>query len=79
MKIVIDIKGELKTGDILIYEGNALKPINKNMFLKNVNLKLKEIEANYKKVLEENEKLKLAVNEKLKEYHNILQLLTKEE
>lgn len=78
-KIVIDIKGELKNGDILIFEGEQLKPLNKNILLKELNLKVKELDANYKTLSNEFDKLKLAVNEKLKNYHDILQLLTKED
>ena len=79
MKIVVDIKGELKKDDILIYDGSNLKPINKNILLKETNVRYKELQGKYDKLCKDYDLLKLAVNEKLKNYHDILQLLTKED
>lgn len=80
MKVVIDIKGELKNGDLLILgENGVFKPISKNILLKDSNAKIKELQANFKELKNDFNNLKLGVNEKLAEYHKILQLLTKEE
>ena len=75
MKLVVDIKGELKKDDILIFDGTQLKPINKDVFL----YKNQELKEEIKKLREEINTFKLGVNHKLKDYHSILQTLTKEE
>ena len=80
MKVVLDVKGELKNGDLLILgENNVLKPISKNILLKDLNTKYKELQGKYNELKNDFNNLKLGVNEKLAEYHKILQLLTKEE
>ena len=79
MKIVVDIKGELKKDDILIFDGEALKPVNKNSFLCEIFTQNQELREDNEKLRNEIETFKLGVNQKLKDYHNILQTLTKEE
>lgn len=79
MKIVVDIKGELKKDDILIYDGSNFKGVNKDIFLKETNVRYKELQGKYEELINDFNELKMSVNGKLREYHKILQLLTKEE
>ena len=75
MKIVLDIKGTPKKHSMLIYNGNEWEIINKDQLLKDVF----ELQKQIAELRYESEQLKTAINEKLKDYHNILQLITKEE
>lgn len=79
MKIVIDIKGELKNDDLLIYQDGLLKPISKEeLFAKNKS-EHNELKKEIKNLQDEINVFKASVNSKLKDYHNVLQALTKEE
>lgn len=79
MKLVIDIKGEPKKDDILIFDGNQYKPISKDEFLFKTKKELEDIKKEFEKLKEEINVFKEGVNHKLKDYHNILQTLTKED
>ena len=79
MKIVVDIKGKLKKDDIIIFDGESFKPIAKNEFLYQLSAQIKELCEDNKKLRDEIDAFKKGVNDKLKDYHNILQTLTKEE
>lgn len=78
-KIIVDIKGELKNDDILIYDGKNFKPCNKNSFLYDIYAQNMKLKGEIKNLKDEINAFKLGVNEKLKNYHDILQTLTKEE
>lgn len=78
-KIIVDIKGELKNDDILIYDGKNFKPCNKNDFLYKIFAQNMELKDEIKDLKNEIVAFKDGVNEKLKNYHDILQTLTKEE
>lgn len=79
MKLVVDIKGELKKDDILIFNGQQFRPLNRDEFLFKLKKELAETKDEFKKLREEINTFKNGVNNKLKDYHNILQTLTKEE
>ena len=79
MKIVVDIKGKLQKDDILIYDGENFKPINKNEFLCKLFTQITELCEDNEKLRQEVDAFKLGVNSKLKDYHKILQTLTKED
>jgi len=79
MKIVVDIKGELKKDDIIIFDGEKFKPVAKNDFLCKLSAQNIELRKEIEKMRDEIDIFKLGVNSKLKDYHNILQTLTKEE
>ena len=79
MKIVVDIKGELKKDDIIVFDGENFKPIAKDDFLCKLSAQNKELCEEIKNLRTEIDAFKLGVNNKLKDYHNILQTLTKEE
>ena len=79
MQVVINIKGDLHDGDILVYkDGQFFKPTNKNDFLFNIQKQLTELKLENEKLRDEYVILKCGVNEKLENYHKILQTLTKE-
>lgn len=78
MKIVVDIKGELKKGDILIYDGNQFNPVSKKEFLFKTKKELDETKKQIELLKTDINTFKEGVNNKLKDYHNILQTITKE-
>lgn len=72
MKIVIDVNGNPKKDDLLIYNGTSYDVISKASLLKDTNSAVKSIAIDL-------EKFKSEVNNKLKDYHEVLQMLTKGE
>lgn len=79
MKIIVDIKGDLRENDILIYDGQQFKPVSKNSFLFKTKQENIRLDTELKKLKNDFVIFKANVNDKLKNYHNILQTLTKEE
>lgn len=79
MKIVVDIKGELKKDDIIVFDGENFKPVAKDEFLCKLSAQNADLCKEIEKLRIEIDAFKLGVNNKLKDYHNILQTLTKEE
>ena len=79
MKIVVDIKGELKKNDILIFNGECFRPINKDDFVCKLKQENEQIKTQIDEIKNDLEIFKLGVNGKLENYHNILQTLTKED
>ena len=77
-KIVIELKNEPQKSDIICYNGSEWECISKNQFLYQVELNKREIENKYNELKRELDDLKEKVNEKLKDYHDVIQLLTKE-
>ena len=58
-KIVVNIKGEPKNGDILVFEDGSFKCINSEKYLLNLKKDIKEIKAeieNIKKILDNHNK-----------------------
>lgn len=79
MKIVVDIKGKLKKNDILIYDGDNFIPANKDFILFDLQQEIARLKNHNDKLRNEINAFKEGVNDKLKDYHNILQRLTKDE
>lgn len=79
MKIVLDVKNTPIKNDLLIFNGKEWECVSKDKVLDLLRNEVKDLQKEVLELKQENDKFKLAVNEKLKEYHNILQLLTKEE
>ena len=79
MEVVLKLKGEPKEDDLILFIDGEWKIVSKKVFLqqvkedlKNTNKRVDELESQLKKALEN-------INEKLKDYHNILQVIVKEE
>ncbi len=79
MKVVLEIKNEPQKNDILLYNGSGWESISKNLFMKEYNKKLADLQAENERLSKELNNFKKGVNEKLREYHDILQQLTKGE
>lgn len=45
MKIVLEINGKLQDGDLLYYENDVLKTINKVALFKNINEQITELQS----------------------------------
>lgn len=72
MKLILDIEGTPKEGDLLVYNGKRWKVTTKDkLFLEQTNKNI-EIE-------DEIAQFKSDVNKKLKDFHEVLQLLSKKE
>jgi len=74
MKLLVEIEKTPNKDDIIIYDGSKWVLINKNAFLQEIDIQRANLNALNKQI---DEKL-TKINEKLKDYHNILQQLTKE-
>ena len=75
MKIVLDIKGTPIKNSMLIYNGKEWETITKEQVVNEVY----ELQTQIADLRFEYDNLKKAINEKLKDYHEILQMITKEE
>lgn len=74
-RIILNIKDKLYDGDILIFEGDKLKPISKSLFLEEV---YAEINKTNSRIDEVNEKIEL-ISEQLRRMHDVVALLIKEQ
>ena len=79
MKAVFDVKNRPKENDLLIYDGTQFKTISKDSLLFELKSENEKLKNEIVKLKNDIDIFKLGVNEKLKDYHNILQTLTKEE
>lgn len=77
-KITIELKGNVKKGDLLEFDGTCFHPISKNQLLGKLELEIKNLQCELEDLKNQNANIVAQVNEKLKTYHNILQNLTKE-
>lgn len=79
MEVVLKLKGEPKEDDLILFIDGEWKIVSKKVFLqqvkeelKNTNKRIDDLESQLQKALGN-------INEKLKDYHNILQVIVKEE
>lgn len=79
MKLVLELKNEPLKNDILLYNGSGWECISKNLFMKEYNKKIADLQADNEALRKELNDFKKGANQKLKEYHDILQQLTKGE
>lgn len=79
MKVILEIKDNPQNGDILIFNGKEWQCKNQDIVIKKLREKINLLEKENVILKNEFEHLKMSVNDKLKDYHNILQVLTKEE
>lgn len=79
MKLVLELKNEPLKNDILLYNGSGWECVSKNLFMKEYNKKLADLESKNDELEKELKEFKKQVNQKLREYHNILQQLTQGE
>lgn len=77
-KIVLELKNEPTKNDIICYNGNEWVCVSKNQFLSQVERNKNKLEELENKLDQELTEIKTRINEKLKEYHDVLQLLTNE-
>ena len=79
MRVVLELNGEPKEDDLILFIDGKWKIVSKNVFLqqekeelKNTNKRIDDLQNQLQKALGN-------INEKLKDYHNILQVIVKEE
>lgn len=72
MKLILEIKTIPNKDDVLIYDGKQWKPISQRLILLETNKKVKELS-------DELSQLKSDVNAKLKDFHEVLQLVSQKE
>lgn len=80
MKIILNFK-ESKTPeneDVVIFRNGKYTNCDKNIYLRSVTKEITALKEENLALREELDSFKSAVNKKLEEYHNILQVLTKE-
>ena len=79
MLITLEIKGQPLNGDILVFNGKEFESVGKNRILGGLTKKIMTLETQNKELEEKFNKLVSETNIKLKNYHLILQNLTKGE
>lgn len=78
-KIVIDIKNAPQKNDVLVYNGIEWEAIPKNKFLFEEHKQIASEQKSLEELKKDIDSTKRQVNQKLKEYHDILKTLTKED
>ena len=80
MNLVLNVEfnKKLKNGDILVYQDGKFINLPKNEYLDVLIRENNQLKREMQLLKNDIEEFKNKVNDKLKEYHNILQLLTKE-
>lgn len=78
MKLILEIKNEPTKDDILVYNGIEWIAIPKTKFLRQVADNSEAIENLKKQYENDFNNLKNQINTKLKDYHEIIKLLVKE-
>ena len=81
-KLVLDVEINekfLKDNCIIIYKNKKWQVISKESFLAQIAENQRELKADIEKININISEFKNEVNKKLKEHHNILQVLSKEE
>ena len=79
MRVVLELNGEPKEDDLILFIDGKWKIVSKNVFLADVIKSVKDTNKRIDKVENTLEKALENINSKLKDYHNVLQLLVKEE
>lgn len=83
MKILLDIKENkpLKTEDIIVYnkKEGLWETKSKDWYFYSIQKQINELKALMSDLQASNSEFKGKVDEKLKEYHDILQIITKEQ
>lgn len=79
MKVLLEITKTPTKDDILIFNGTDWEPIRRSQYMKDVILKQNETNDNLSKLEEKFMSFAKIVDEKLKNHHEALQLLIKEE
>ena len=80
MNLVLNVEfnKKLKNGDILVYQDGKFINLLKNEYLDVLIRENNQLKREMQLLKNDIEEFKNKLNDKLKEYHNILQLLTKE-
>lgn len=78
-RIIIELQGKPKKGDIIVFDGENFVCKSPKYLLEQIYADLKAIKDTVSK---QNDKIELTINaidDKLRSYHNILQVLTRED
>lgn len=79
MKVLLELADNIKNGDVLIYKTDRIVGITQNSIVKKVEEENEELKKEIELLKEELTSLKTQLNSKLKEYHDLLKLLSKGE
>lgn len=79
MEVVLKLKGEPKEDDLILFIDGEWKIVSKKVFLQQVKEELKNTNKRVDDLENQLQKALGNINEKLKDYHNILQVIVKEE
>lgn len=79
MEVVLKLKGEPKEDDLILFIDGEWKIVSKKVFLQQVKEELKNTNKRIDDLQDQLQKALGNINEKLKDYHNILQVIVKEE
>lgn len=79
MKVLLELAENIKKSDVLIYEEDKIVGITQNSIIKKVEEENEALKKEIELLKEELTSLKTQLNSKLKEYHDLLKLLSKGE
>jgi len=81
MNVMLNLKQtkELEKDDIIVFQNGSWTNVRKSEFLHKYFEQIKECQASVDELREDYERMLEAINKKLKEYHDTLQVLTKED
>lgn len=78
-KLLIEIDKEPRANDVLVFDGERWEAVSTRYFLKDIQKEINVLKAEHKELVDNLTILQVLVNQKLEEYHNILQIVSKEE
>ena len=79
MEVVLKLKGEPKEDDLILFIDGEWKIVSKKVFLDELKEEIKNTNKRIDDLQDQLQKALGNINEKLKGYHNILQVIVKEE
>lgn len=79
MKLVLDVKGKPLKDDIIIYDGEKWECVCGKALTNELTIKHIALLQQVNDLEDEINTLKVEINKKLKEYHDILQVISKED
>lgn len=79
MEVVLKLKGEPKEDDLILFIDGEWKIVSKKVFLDELKEEIKNTNKRIDDLQDQLQKALGNINEKLKDYHNILQVIVKEE
>lgn len=76
--MIIELKKKPAINDLLIYDGNEWVAVDKGLITKKLEQEIEDLKKVIVELKSTNDALTTKINDKLKDYHDVLQVLAKE-